>query len=75
MRLRRITAAKIRRRIVGQCLRQGDDNSVDGGMREKGCDAALEDRAATHLNQLLRFAGAEPLAATAGGNEGCDVHG
>ncbi len=71
-RLRRV--AEVLRWIIGQSLRQRDDDFVHARMREKRGEAALEDRAAADLQQLLRLLAAEPLTASSRGDDGCHMH-
>ena len=66
--------AQIRRWIVDELPRRGDDHFLDRRMIQERCDAPLEDRPSSDLEQLFEAGAAEPLAASAGRDDRCDMH-
>ena len=68
-------AAQIRRRIVGERLRQRDDDLIHGRVSEERGDAPLENRASTNFQELLRRPATKAQAAPSGGDDGGHEHG
>ena len=57
----------------GEVRRQRDDHLVDERMGEKRRHAPLENGAPADRQQLFGLVAAEPLTASAGRNDGCDI--